>query len=350
MIFASDNWTGASDRVAAALADAAGGYAPAYGTDPLSAGVAERLSAVFGREVFPFFVATGTAANALSLAQMARPGGVVFCHAGAHIIVDEGGAPEFLAGGTRLHGMDGPAGKITPEAVRTAMAAYPADAVHHGQPMAVSISQLTEAGTAYSPAEIAALAETAHEAGLPLHMDGARFANALVGLGAAPADLSWRSGVDILSFGGSKNGCFAAEAVLFFDAERARGFEFHRKRSGHLFSKSRFVAAQFDAYLQDDHWLDLARHANAMAGRLAAGIEASPGARLALKPDGNEVFAILSRALDRKLKAAGAVYYEWPAAALSLPEPAEGELLVRLVASFRTSEVEVERFTGLLSN
>ncbi|MCX5496814.1 low specificity L-threonine aldolase [Kaistia dalseonensis] len=349
MNFASDNWAGASDRVAAALVGAAGGHAPAYGNDPLSEGVTEALSRIFERRVAVFFVGTGTAANALSLAHVARPGGVVFCHRHAHIANDEAGAPEFLSGGSRLHSIEGTGARVTADGLAEAIALYPPHAVFHGQPAAVSISQLTEAGTAYSAAEIAALADVAHEAGLPLHMDGARFANALVGLGARPADITWRAGVDMLSFGGTKNGCFAAEAVIFFDPEKARGFEFQRKRAGHLFSKSRFVSAQFSAYLEDDHWLDLARHANATARRLADGIEQSPGAHLALQPDGNEVFAILPRAVDARLKAAGAVYYEWHAGNLAGEAVAPDELLVRLVTSFRTTDVEVDRFVGLLT-
>lgn len=348
MIFSSDNWTGASPRIVAALAAAAEGYAPAYGADPLSAAVTAEFSRIFEREVAVFFVATGTAANALALAHVARPAGVVFCHAHAHIAADEAGAPEFLTGGARLAGIAGAAGKLTPAALEQAIALYPPDVVFHGQPMAVSVSQLTEAGTLYKADEIAALAEIAHGAGIALHMDGARFANALAALDVAPADITWRAGVDMLSFGGTKNGCFAAEAVIFFDPERAKGFEFQRKRSGHVFSKGRFAAAQFAAYLKDDHWLDLARHANAAARRLAEGIARSPSAALALIPAGNEIFATLSKAADARLRAAGAHYYDWSAAALGIAEPAEDEVLVRLVTSFRTEEAEIERFLSLL--
>ena len=348
MIFSSDNWTGASPRVAEALVAAAEGHAPAYGGDALTAGVTEALSEIFERAVAVFFVATGTAANALALAHVARPAGVVFCHSHAHIAADEAGAPEFLTGGARLVGIDGPGGKLTPAALADAIARHPPEAVFHGQPMAVSISQLTEAGTAYAASEVAALAGVAQRAGIPLHMDGARFANALVGLGARPADITWRAGVDMLSFGGTKNGCFAAEAVIFFDPEKARGFEFQRKRSGHVFSKGRFVAAQFAAYLKDGHWLQLARHANDAARQLADGIERSSSARLALTPGGNEVFATLSRAAHERLQAAGARYYDWPAAALGVDAPGEDQLLVRLVTSFRTTEDEISRFVSLL--
>ncbi len=348
MNFASDNWTGASPRIAEALTTAAGGHAPAYGGDPLTADVTAMLSRIFERDVAVFFVGTGTAANALALAHVARPGGVVFCHREAHIAADEAGAPEFLSGGSRLHGIAGASGKIAPADLRAAIALYPAEAVFHGQPAAVSISQLTEAGTAYAADEVASIASVAHEAGLPLHMDGARFANAVVGLGAAPADITWRAGVDMLSFGGSKNGCFAAEAVVFFDPAMARGFEFQRKRAGHLFSKSRFIAAQFAAYLDGDHWLELAAHANRMAARLAAALASAGGARLALQPGGNEVFAYLSEEADQRLKSAGAFFYAWSAEGLGVEPASVDEVLVRLVTSFRTSDEEIEQFVGLI--
>lgn len=348
MIFASDNWAGASDRVAGALVGAAGASAPAYGGDPLTATVGAAFNRVFEREVATFFVATGTAANALALAQFGRPGGVIFCHRDAHIAVDEGGAPEFF-GGVRLHGIEGANGKIEPAALRAAIDRYPPRAVHHGQPAAVSISQLTESGTAYSPAEILAIAEVAHGAGLPLHMDGARFGNAVAGLGAAPADLSWRAGVDVMSFGGTKNGCFAAEAVVFFEPDKAQGFAFHRKRAGHLFSKSSFVSAQFAAYLEGDYWLELAAHANAMARRLADGLRQVPGARLAFAPDGNEVFAVIAREQDRRLREAGAVYHEWPADGLVEPAQRDRWVVIRMVTSFRTGAEEVDRFLRIIS-
>jgi threonine aldolase len=343
MIFASDNWAGAADRVAAALAGAAGASVPAYGADPSTAAVGAAFNRIFEREVAAFFVATGTAANALALAQFGRPGGVVFCHREAHIAVDEGGAPEFF-GGARLHGIDGADGKIAPAALRAAIDRYPVRAIHHGQPVAVSISQLTESGTAYTAAEIAAIAAVAHEAGLALHVDGARFGNAVSGLGTTPADLTWRAGVDVMSFGGTKNGCFAAEAVIFFDPAKAAGFTFHRKRAGHLLSKSSFVSAQFAAYLDGDYWLELAAHANAMARRLAEGLAAAKGAHLAFAPAGNEVFAVVPRDLERRLRAAGAAFHEWPADGIVEPEDRDRMTVIRLVTSFRTSAVEVDQF------
>lgn len=347
MIFASDNWAGASDRVVEALAAAAAGPERPYGADTLSDSVSEAFDALFEREVAVFFVASGTAANALALAQFARPGGVVFCHEEAHIVADEGGAPEFLAG-IRLAGIAGRAGTYTPGALRRAMTRYASGSVHSGQPAAVSLSQISEAGAVWRPDEIAAIAAVARESGLPLHMDGARFGNAVAALGVAPAEITWRAGVDLMSFGATKNGCFAAEAVVFFDKDKARGFEFVRKRSGHLFSKSRFVAAQFSAYLADGHWLDMARHANAMAAELAAAIVAA-GGRLAAEPGGNELFAVLPKAAEVRLREAGARFYAWPTDGLLEAPLAPGEVFVRLVTSFRTTPEEVARFSELLA-
>lgn len=350
MNFASDNWAGASERVMRALSEAAGSGGPAYGGDPLTKAVEAQFSELFERDVAVFFVATGTAANALGLAAFARPGGMVLCHRIAHIRTEEAGATEFYSGGMKTVGIDGPQGKIGPNALIAAIEQISDGSAHHGRPVAVSVSNLTEIGTAYSPAEVAAIAEVAKGRGLALHMDGARIANALAGLGCSPAELTWRAGVNILSFGGTKNGCVAADAVIFFDPAAARDFAFSRQRAGHTFSKSWFVAAQFAAYLKDGHWLELASHANAMAKRLADAVEAAPTARLAVAPGGNEVFATLSRDLDRKLRNAGARYHEWPPGGFAEESrPKAGEVLVRLVASFQTNNEEVDRFAALLT-
>jgi threonine aldolase len=350
MILASDNWAGASERVIEAIAEAARDGGPAYGGDPLTKAVEQRFCEVFEREVAVFFVATGTAANALGISTFARPGGVVFCHRMAHLHTEEAGATELFSGGMKTIGLDGRDGKLTPDVLAAAVERFPADSRHHGQPVAMSLSNLTEIGTAYGVGEVAALAEAAKRRGLIVHMDGARIANAVAGVGCSPAELTWRAGVDVLSFGATKNGCVAADAVVFFDPSAVRDFAYARQRAGHTFSKSWFVAAQFDAYLADDHWLDLARRANGSAARLAAALEASPSARLAIKPEGNEVFAILDRDLDARLREAGVVYHQWSDAALDeASRPAPGEVLVRLVASFSTSEAEIDEFTALLS-
>jgi threonine aldolase len=349
MNFASDNWAGASEPVMAALAEAARWGGPAYGGDALTRAVERRFSELFEREVTVFLVATGTAANALGLSAYARPGGVVFCHAQAHVLVDEAGAAEFF-GGVKVVGLDGDRGRVSPETLAEAMARFPAGNVHHGQPVAVSLTEITELGAAYRPDEIAALAEVARSRGVAVHMDGARFAGAVAALNATPADLTWRAGVDVLSFGGTKNGCIAAEAVVFFDPAQARDFGLARQRAGQGFSKNWFIAAQFDAYLKDGHWLDLARRANAMAARLADAIAASGKARLAWWPDANEVFAILTRDTDNRLRAAGAVYYPWSASGLPFEnDERAGEVMVRLVTSFQTRTEDIDRFAGLLA-
>lgn len=350
MIFASDNWAGASDRVMAALTEQAGHVTPAYGTDALSKTVAQRFNEIFEREVTVFFVGTGTAANALAIASYCRPGGVVFGHAQAHILVDEANALEFLGGGAKVVGLEGQGGKLTPQALADGLARHPRGGFHHGQPVAVSLSQITELGQAYSPDEIAAVAAVARERDLAVHMDGARFAGAVAGLGLSPAEVTWKAGVDVLSFGGTKNGCLAAEAVVFFDPAGARDFGFARQRVGHGFSKAWFIAAQFAAYLEDGHWLDLARQTNARAARLAEAIRSSDGARLALEPAANEVIAVLQSSLDDRLKAAGAVYYPWSAAGLPADVlPGGDEVLVRFVTSFRTSDDEIDRFAAVVS-
>ena len=342
MNFASDNWAGATPSVMAALARHNDGLAPAYSSDDLSKSVSERISEIFKTETAVFFTATGTAANALALSAYSRPGGVIFCHSQAHINVDECGCPEFMVGGAKLSGINGADGKITPEGLKAALDRHPDGVVPHGQPMAVSISQATESGTVYRPAEIEAISAIAKSRGLPLHMDGARFANALVSLNADPADLTWRSGVDALSFGATKNGCWCAEAVVFFDLKAAEGFEYIRKRAGQVLSKGRFVAAQFDGYLDGGSWLETARHANAMATRLADGIQAA-GGRLAWPVEANEVFPILKRSQFDALMAAGAKLYEWPATDLAEEEVLQAdEVCLRLVASFATSEADVD--------
>ncbi|HVW56074.1 MAG TPA: low specificity L-threonine aldolase, partial [Rhizobiaceae bacterium] len=269
MHFASDNWAGAHPRIAESLAAHASGFAPAYGASDLDRKVEEKFSEIFEREVSVFFVATGTAANSLALTSVSRPGGVAFCHRESHVVEDEGGAPEYLSGGTRLHPVDGALGRIDPDGLLAKMAHFDPEFVHSGQPVAVSITQSTEIGTVYSLDAIEKIGAICREKDLPLHMDGARFANALVSLGTTPAEMTWKRGVDLLSFGGTKNGCWCAEAIVVFDSSRAREMPFIRKRAAQLFSKSRFIAAQFDAYFADDLWLDTARYSNAMAGRLA---------------------------------------------------------------------------------
>ena len=339
MNFGSDNIAGVAPAILEAVAQANGGYAPSYGEDEVTARVERRLAEVFEHEVTLFLVPTGTAANALALAQLSPPWGAVLCHTESHIATDECGATEFYGGGVKLFTLPGDGAKITPETLEAALARGPWGGPHHVTAAALSLSQATEAGTSYRASEIRRLAEIAHEHQVAVHLDGARFANALVRTNATPADLTWRAGVDVLSFGATKNGALAAEAVIFFDPGRTKGMPERRKRGGHLLSKHRFLAAQLDAYLADDLWLDLARHANHMADRLAEGLSAT-GIKPAWPVEANELFVPLSAETDRRLKAAGAMYYPW-----SVISP--DVTLVRLVTSFCTTEGEVDQFVAI---
>ncbi|PDT83012.1 low specificity L-threonine aldolase [Sinorhizobium sp. BJ1] len=346
MIFASDNWAGAHPAIADNLVAHAQGYVSAYGTSDLDRSVEKRLSEIFERDVAVFFVGTGTAANSLALASANRAGGVVFCHREAHVNVDECGAPEFFSHGARLSPVDGEHGKMAAARLEAEIRRFPPEFVHGGQPMAVTLTQATESGSVYSLEEIETLASIAQSHKLPLHMDGARFANALVSLDVTPAEMTWKRGVDLLSFGGTKNGCWCAEALILFDLSKAHEMHFLRKRAAQLFSKSRFIAAQFEAYLAGDLWLELARHANAMARRLAEGISASADSRLAWAPEANEVFVILKRELAARLQQQGAVFYDWPVPHHLAGSLTENEGLYRLVTSFATQAEDVDRFVA----
>jgi threonine aldolase len=346
MNFASDNTAPVAPAILDAIVKASRGYARGYGNDDWTQTVERRLSEIFEREVAVFLVPTGTAANALSLAQVTPPWGIVLCHAESHIVTDECGAPEFFGGGFKLVGLPGDDGKIAPATLRAALAGYGGHSPHQMIPAALSITQASEAGTIYRPGEIAVLCDIAHERGLAVHMDGARFANALVRLNATPAQLTWRAGIDVLSFGATKGGALAAEAVVFFDPARAAFMGERRKRAGHLLSKHRFIAAQFAAYLADDCWLTLARHANAMADRLAEKLAAA-GLTPVWAVEANLIFLVLPRALDAKLRAAGANYYVRTSESLDV---GADNVLVRLVTSFATEDDDIERFVDLCKN
>ena len=284
MWFLSDNTQPAAPEVLAALARANEGHAPSYGAEAAMARVRSQLGAIFeAPEAEVHLVATGTAANSLALACLAPPWGAIYCHAEAHVNSDECGAPEFYTAGAKLIPLAGDHGRIDPAALGAALAIAAGASVHNVQPAALSLTNATEAGTVYDPDALAALAGPARAAGLAVHLDGARFANAVAALGCTPAELSWKAGVDVLTLGGTKDGCFAAEAVIFFDPARARDFGFRRKRAGHLFSKHRFLAAQIEAWLADGLWLELAARANARAAALARGL-AAPAGRHARAP------------------------------------------------------------------
>ncbi|WP_019171015.1 threonine aldolase family protein [Pseudaminobacter salicylatoxidans] len=349
MFFASDNWAGAHPKISAALSAHATGFASPYGTSDIDRAVEERFKEIFERDLAVFFVATGTAANSLSLATVSRVGGIAFMHREAHMIEDECGAPEFLTGGARLRPVDGSLGRMTAENLERAISHFEPEAVHAGRPMAVSVTQATEVGTVYGLDDIETIAAVARKRNLPIHMDGARFANALIALDTTPAEMTWKRGIDIVSFGGTKNGCWCAEAVVLFDTSKAHEFGFLRKRSAQLFSKSRFIGAQFDAYFADDLWLETARHSNAMSARLADAIEASAKARLAWRPQVNEVFAILDSDMIRKATEAGAAFYPWNPPSWFAGPIAENETMCRFVTSYATTSEEVDRFGALIA-
>jgi threonine aldolase len=336
MNFASDNHYGASPQILAALTSVGTAPAPAYGDDDLTARLCEKLSAVFERKVFVYPVINGTTANSLGLATLTPPHGAIFCHAEAHIAVDECGAPEFFTHGAKLAALPGVDAKLTPAALEHGLKHFQKGFVHHNQPSAVSLTQSTELGTVYTPEELKALSALSRDHGMKVHMDGARFANALAGLGCSAAEMTWKSGVDVLSFGATKNGALAAEAVVFFHESDVRDFEYRRKKSGHLLSKMRFVSAQLLAYLEDDLWLANARRANGLAQRLAQGLSRATDVRIEHPVSANAVFASMPDALAAKLRAAGASFYDWGV-------PANGRTLARLMLSFATPEADVAK-------
>jgi threonine aldolase len=347
MNFASDNAAGVAPEILQAMIDGNDGFALGYGNDDRTRTVERRISEVFERDVAVFLVPTGTAANALALAHISPPWGAVFAHSEAHVLTDECGAPEFFGGGLKLVGMPGVGCKVTPEVLADTVARYQGHAPHQVVPAAFSFAQATEAGTIYRPGEVAELAELAHARGMKVHMDGARFANAMVRMNASPAEITWKSGVDVLSFGATKGGAMAAEAVVFFDRELAANMAERRKRAGLLLSKHRYLAVQFEAFLADENWARLARHANAMADRLASGL-----AEIGLPPvwpvEANLVFINVPKALEARLKAAGARYYVRRSD--SLPAGitfSSDRCLIRLVTSFATREDEIDSFVAL---
>lgn len=335
MDFRSDNTAPAAPEILAALAQANTGTASAYGDDDWSRQLDAAFSNLFGTPCMVFPVATGTAANALALSALSPGYGAVFCHESSHIQVDECNAPEFFTGGSKLVPLAGGDGRIAPDALRAALDMGWRGVQHHPQPAALSLTQATECGTIYRPDQIAALAAMAKAEGAGVHMDGARFANAVAASNLAPADLTWKSGVDVLSFGATKNGAMAAEAVVFFDTALADDFLFRRKRAGHLFSKMRFLSAQLLAMLEGDLWLRLARQANQAAAELARELAALPGVRLEYPVEANEVFVRWPAQLRDALLAEGFRFYPWSA---------DGAVC-RLVCAFSTRAEDVAALT-----
>lgn len=349
MNFQSDNWAGAHPAISQNLLQHSTGMAAAYGASDVDQKVEAIFSEIFERDVAVFFTGTGTAANSLALAAINRPGGITFCHSEAHLVRDEGGAPEHFTGGGRLQTVAGDAGKIDPRQLHHALAQLRPDFVHAGQAMAISLTQSTEVGTLYSPSEIAALAEICRAHKLPLHMDGARFGNAIAALGITPAEMTWQNGVDFLSFGGTKNGCWCAEALVVFDPEKTRELPYLRKRAAQLFSKSRFIAAQFEAYLDNDLWLDLARHANSQATAIAELVANQDDLQLAYPCEANEVFIITTKTRFAELTQAGVGCYQWPTPRDQAAAVGDDEVMLRFVTSFATSDEDLAALQKVLT-
>ena len=346
MNFGSDNFAGAHPKVSANLAQNSAGFAVPYGESSYDKTVEQRLGEIFEKPVSVFYVATGTAANCLAMASIAKPGGIVFAHHESHVIVDECGAPGYFSNLLRLSPVAGRDGKMDVTELRSEVERVAALTVHGGRPNAIAVTQPTESGTVYSLDELDQIAAIAKKHSLPLLMDGARFANGLVSLGCSPAEMTWKRGVDILSFGGTKNGCWCAEAVILFDVGRATDFAFYQKRAGQLFSKSRFVTAQLEAYLQDDLWLDLARHSNKMGAMLYGVLRKSNAVKLFREPQTNEIFVIIKKTIISHMESKGVVFMDWP----TPPEVQidNDELVCRFVTNFTTQESEIHELGNVL--
>ena len=336
--FASDNVAGACPEVLDAILKANEGDSTPYGNDPISTELQDKFSEIFEKEVIVFPTASGTAANALALATMTPSFGNVYCHKLSHINTDECGAPEFYTGGGKLVTLKGINGKITAEELDQAISGK--GIVHHTQPSSVSITQVCETGEVYQLDEIKKISEVTHKHNLNIHMDGARFANALVSLNATPAEMTWKSGIDVLSFGATKNGCIAAEAIIFFKKDLVGNVAFLMKRAGHLLSKMRFVSAQLDAYISNDVWLRNAKHANKMGKRLSDGLKEHSDINLAYPTEANEVFATFPRNKIDHLNSEGYQINEdeWDGKA------------VRLVAAWNTQDTDVDHLLNSLKN
>ncbi|TLU71665.1 threonine aldolase family protein [Lichenicoccus roseus] len=338
--FGSDNVGPAHPQVVQAMLEANRGAVASYGGDPWTARVGTLIDEIFQTETTVFPVATGTAANALALSALVRPFGAIVCDEVAHIMNDEAGAPEFFTGGAKLLTLPSPDGRMDPEVLQATLARRRISGVHQSPVEAISLTQATEWGTCYPVSRIAALSAVARENRLHVHMDGARFANAIDFLGATPAAVTWQAGVDVLSLGATKNGAMAAEAVVFFNRDLAREFAQRRKRGGHLWSKQRFLSAQLTGYLEGGLWLQNGARANAAALRLSQGLAALPGVAVVQPTEANEVFAALPEPLVVRLEAAGYGFYRWARL------PGDGGIVVRLVCAFDTTEADVDALLG----
>ena len=347
MNFASDNVYGVHPKILDALSAANAATAASYGGDDLTRKSEEKLAEVFGCDLRAFLVTTGTAANGLSLSAITPGYGAIICHAEAHISCDECNSPEHFTGGAKIIGLHAPGGKIVPAMVEKTLKSF-IRGEHDPKPRGVSLTNATELGTVYSAAEVQAMSDLIRPRGMKLHIDGARFANAVAGLGVTPADLTWKSGVDVMSFGATKNGAMMLEAVVFFDLALAEDFAYRRMRSGQLISKSRYLGAQMLAYLDNDLWLENARRANSLAQKLSHGLRQINTIRIPNPVQANEVFAVMPRSLYDRLLASGAKFYDW------MPDSmgsgiSEDEIFTRFVLSFATPEADVDSFLKLIA-
>ena len=331
--FRSDNTHGASPEITDALARVSMGNKTSYGNDEITHRVRDRVRELFETDCEVLPVSTGTAGNALSIAAMTPPWGGVFCHDDAHVHRDEMGAPEFFSGGAKLFPIEGANGKLDAATLAETIDDIACEG-RTAQPSVVSLTQATEAGTVYSIDEIRALCDVAHARGCRVHVDGARFANAVVSLSGSLADMTWRAGVDVLVLGATKNGALAAELIVMFDKTLAAEMLTRWHRGGHRLSKMRFLSVQFDAYFENDLWLRNARHANAMARRLGAGVP-----ELLRPVEANVVFARLLPQQVQSLQQQGFLFYDWPLF---------GEGAVRFVCGFSTGEQEVDALLAAL--
>ncbi len=342
MYFGSDNGSGASPRVLDAVVAASSGMQASYGNDVYHQRATQRIREVFEHDTaVVHFVVTGTAANVLALSALTPPYGAILCHQESHINTDECGAPEFITGGAKLVAMPGEGGKLDPDTVTATLHSLPHHPPHNAPPRVLSLTQSTELGRVYTAAEVSALCAVAKTNGLRVHMDGARFANAVVGTGDSPAALTWQAGVDVLCLSATKNGALGVEAVIFFHPEDAEDFTYRIKHAGHLVSKQRWMGAQMLAWLEDGHWLDLARIANDRARELAHGLATLPDVQVLWSPQANEVFALMPPDLHDHLQRAGAVCYPWTCQNMPEGTTPNGRRCVRFVTSFCTAAEDV---------
>lgn len=332
----SDNNSGVSPEIMQAIIDENNGDCEAYGRDGLTAKSEKILKSVFENGTMKSFnLVSGTAVNSLIIATLSPTYGAVFCHQDSHVYGDECGAVEFQSGGAKLIPLKGSNGKIMPSILEDAIDWFVIDEPHHSQPSMLSIAQTTEAGTVYTPDEINELSVVLKKHNLKFHMDGARFANAVAKIGCSPAEMTWKAGVDALSFGTTKNGTLGAEVALFFGGEDDKGFIYRRMRSGHLLSKMRFISTQIIAYLNDGLWLKNAAHANAMAERIRVGVENTSGIKFTFPVQSNVMFAEIEESLRERLEGAGFHFYT---------KNIDGKSSSRLVTAFNTKPESIEEF------